>query len=1214
MTIPDAETIVLALIALLAAACVGMLIFAGGRAIWLNVAHRRMLGRATRMRGVLTQHQKEGWSRVEGLLHELRSESDRGALDSALAAIADDDLDGGDDHKRLRLRRIYAETGLLDAHLARLRRGHDWRQRADSALLLARLGDLRAIPALAETLHDPYEDESTVKTAVARALAMFRDPGTAGALLAQLKEHHEWSSPRIAAALVALGEDAVPACIEALGDESQNLRGWAAQVLGQVGDPRGVGPLVQRLDDRSAAVRLAATEALGRLGDRAAVAPLATAVVRDPAPQVRAEAARALGRIGESASAGPLVEALRDPDYWTRLRAVEAIERIGPSDPELLVAACRDEAPEVASVAAAALERTGFVVRWVDELAAHDPAVLDHARRRLGEIVRRGAVAVPLRLAREHGDLGVRVRLCELLGEHRVVEAGSSLVALLRDDGWPVRLAATQALERIGISDAAPLLALLTDEEELVREAALTALRGAPLPSDARLARGALPLVGSQNAEVRRAALDLLDAWGLAEAAQAARPLLVDPDPNLRARAAAVLVRHLGDRAVSDVARCLSDHAQEVRVEAARALGSLATPAALRALVQATFDADPPTREVITDTLSRLDLPRLYECLDEFMASERLEARLAALWMLGKSDDERVVPLLAASLSDPRPRVRAAACGALGKYSSEDTRSALEDALHDRSEFARAAAVNALGRVGDADSVAALRLLLRDPDPFVRKRVVLSLGRLGEDEVVPELQALLGAEAEEEAVAAAVSLALLRSTAALSALAGWLAEPAHPPRLAAALAAEPPDIAEPARRSLGLFPTTADAADLDQWAEGLRETLATGRDAEQRLRALELLRARPGGLPTAWLEHSLGTDPDERVRRRAVELLTGAQGGAKALLRGLRDPSQDVRRAALAAAEQGLRGGDAGLAVLSCAASDPDLEADGVAALAAVMEDDGAELLDLLMGAGRPAARRVAIRALARLHEPLAIPALRHLLLDPDASTRLEVAIALGTIGGPDAAEALEEGVRDPDEEVRAASMHALATAVPDGALRVLPTVRLDPSDVLRAGFARAVSEIGAVAVVGALTALSTDPAPPVRREALLGLLRVPGGAGLGPFLERIQGLDPVELVVLRESTHSRQLGVGAETWVTQGPPSIRRFSVAVLRWSGAARHRDSLLQALRDPDPGVRLGATEALADLDDPAVRMRLAQTAHDADPAVRALARRSVSRAAG
>lgn len=1207
------ESIVLALIALLGAASLLLLLGAGARTLWLRWTNRSQEQRARRMREVLAEHQREGWSRVEGLLHELRAESDPHAIDRALAAIADDDLDRGDDLRRQRLRRIYGETGLLDVHLTRLRKGVDWRQRAESALLLARLGDLRAIPALAETLHDPYEDESTVKTAVARALALFRDPGTAAALLTQLREHHEWSSPRIAAALVALGEDAVPACIEALSDDNQNLRGWAAQVLGQVGDPRSVPALIQRLDDRSAAVRLAATEALGRLGERAAVAALATAVVRDPAAQVRAEAARALGRIGESASAGPLVEALRDPDYWTRLRAVEAIERIGPSDPELLVAACRDEAPEVASVAAAALERTGFVVRWVDELASPDASAVDHARRRLAEVVGRGAVAVPLRLAREHGSLGVRVHLCEIFGEFRTSEAVGPLHTLLRDPEWPVRVAAAQALGRIGVPDAQPLLALLGDPEELVREAALHALRGAPVPAEPRLARTALPLVGSQNAEVRRAALDLLDAWGLSEAAEAARPLLADPDAGLRARAVAVLGSRLGDRAIDIHAQMLRDSAPEVRVEAARSLGALGTPSALRAMVTATFDADPATREVITDTLAKLEFSRLFECLDEFMASERIEARLAALWMLGKAQDPRAVQLLAASLSDPRPRVRAAACGALGRYSSEESRSALEDALHDRSEFARAAAVNALGKVGDPDSVPALQLLLRDPDPFVRRRVVLALGRLGEDEVVPELVEILAGDGDE-VLASAVSLALLHSATAIAALATWLSVEGRPALLAGALQQEPPEIAEPARDALGLFPAQAGDAELDRWANQLHETLATGRDAEQRLRALELLRARPGGLPTAWLEHSLGTDPDERVRRRAVELLKGAGGGDRPLLRALRDPSQEVRRAALGAVTDTLRGPEAGSAVLHAAGSDPDLEADGVAALAAVMEDDGAELIDLLMGAGKTSARRVAIRALARLHEPLAIPALRHLILDPDQGIRVESAIALGLIGGRDAAEALEDGLRDPVEEVRAAALHAVASAVPDGALKVLPTVRLDPSDVLRAGWARAISEVGSVAVVGALTALSTDPAPPVRREALLGLLRVPNGGGLGPFLERVPQLDPIEIVVLRESAHSRQLAVGAETWVTTSTASVRRFSVAVLRWSGPMRHREALLQALRDPDPGVRLGATEALAEVDDASIRMRLAQTAHDADPAVRAVARRAAGRAVG
>ena len=69
--------------------------------------------------------------------------------------------------------------------------------------------------------------------------------------------------------------------------------------LGQIKDPRGVGPLIARLNDEDATVRGYAAEALGDIGDPRAVEPL-VAVLDDDNGYVREKAKQSLNKIAGS--------------------------------------------------------------------------------------------------------------------------------------------------------------------------------------------------------------------------------------------------------------------------------------------------------------------------------------------------------------------------------------------------------------------------------------------------------------------------------------------------------------------------------------------------------------------------------------------------------------------------------------------------------------------------------------------------------------------------------------------------------------------------------------------------------------------------------------------------------------------------------------------------------------------------------------------------
>jgi HEAT repeat protein len=128
-----------------------------------------------------------------------------------------------------------------------------------------------------------------------------------------------------AKALIALGDTrAVPLLIaiaQQPGESDQ--RTAAVYVLGLLGDPRALGPLVQVLRNsrEDAQLRSHAAEALAYIGKRRAV-PALIAALADPAPALRLWCAFALGELGDTRAVAPLERlAARDgtpgPGWWT---------------------------------------------------------------------------------------------------------------------------------------------------------------------------------------------------------------------------------------------------------------------------------------------------------------------------------------------------------------------------------------------------------------------------------------------------------------------------------------------------------------------------------------------------------------------------------------------------------------------------------------------------------------------------------------------------------------------------------------------------------------------------------------------------------------------------------------------------------------------------------------------------------------------------------
>jgi len=117
--------------------------------------------------------------------------------------------------------------------------------------------------------------------------------------------------------LLALGDRALPALVDALGRWSDETFNEAMEVLVEMG-PRAAPALARALDDERLYVRYNARQTLTRMGfpgDRAALRDAFVRALAAPHPLDRRSAADALGRLAD-ASAAPALRPLLDDEDW----------------------------------------------------------------------------------------------------------------------------------------------------------------------------------------------------------------------------------------------------------------------------------------------------------------------------------------------------------------------------------------------------------------------------------------------------------------------------------------------------------------------------------------------------------------------------------------------------------------------------------------------------------------------------------------------------------------------------------------------------------------------------------------------------------------------------------------------------------------------------------------------------------------------------------
>jgi hypothetical protein len=232
-----------------------------------------------------------------------------------------------------------------------------------------------------------------------------------------------------------------------------------------------------------------------------------------------------------------------------------------------------------------------------------------------------------------------------------------------------------------------------------------------------------------------------------------------------------------GSDALTPALRELRSRRAWRRAAAAYRLGDMACAEVAPALLTALDDRKRVVRAAAARSLGRLGVPDAVKPLVEALVSGGVPNGVAgqALVELGPA----AVPELRAIAGHPSWRLRSTAVALLGLVGDSSDSPLAVGALEDPSADVRAAAAEALGRVGGAAAEPALRSALDDRIPFVRAEAAASLGVIGSAAALPHLLEMARTDSFRPARAAAQAVARI----APGQLATAAAEPGAGPHL-----------------------------------------------------------------------------------------------------------------------------------------------------------------------------------------------------------------------------------------------------------------------------------------------------------------------------------------------------------------------------------------------------------------------------------------------
>lgn len=507
---------------------------------------------------------------------------------------------------------------------------------------------------------------------------------------------------------------------------------------------------------------------------------------------------------------------------------------------------------------------------------------------------------------------------------------------------------------------------------------------------------------------------------------------LLDDSTPATCRAAIEVVGQLRAREAVPKLRILLKHRDpSIRTGAIESLGRIGDRGSARAIADLAADPEVPVRRAVIEVLSPWDVPERVPVLLRGFEDRDGRAAMAAIRLAGELKLRQVVPAVLKLMQEGR--AESYSTSVLGKVADRESIPELRSMLRHPVRNTRRQAIEVLGLLRAREAIPEVSGLLEDPDSSIRSDALESLARLEARSEVPRIAALLKdptGQVRSWTIYALVALNAVETGPDILALLKDPNEDLSDSAITAIRSMKPAGSLKPLLELLGQG---------DEGRRGLvwRAALAVGgREAIPEFR--NLLRSK-----------------ESAVAADAIQILEElrAKEAHPDLVELLKNPNAELRGKAAEA-----------LGILKSKESLPEI----------------VKLLDL------PETRPHALRALWRLGDRAAVPAILKWTAESEPTLRSMVFQVLRTLGGPEVDSALLKMVNDPDVDLAEKAIQQL-DEVRDAAPVLLRALE-ERGDWLWRPLLSAFGQLGAREAIPAI-AKELHELPRTRRQVALSTL-----------------------------------------------------------------------------------------------------------------------------
>ncbi len=217
---------------------------------------------------------------------------------------------------------------------------------------------------------------------------------------------------------------------------------------------------------------------------------------------------------------------------------------------------------------------------------------------------------------------------------------------------------------------------------------------------------------------------------------------LADEDPQVRRDAAWSLGEKKSQEGVSALVFALGDKNRGCQEAAMEALVKIGGPKAVEHLLPLVANRNAYIRTATVEVLERIG-GDAGSLIIELLQDQASSVRIVASDLVGKLHIKEAVPQLLKELADENSNVRCAVLKALGEIGGEETLESIRSSLNDPEEWVCVTGIEALGRSGCKETLSWLIEKLKDPSRSLVWAAVESIGKLGYAEAVPSLLEVL---------------------------------------------------------------------------------------------------------------------------------------------------------------------------------------------------------------------------------------------------------------------------------------------------------------------------------------------------------------------------------------------------------------------------------------------------------------------------------------